>query len=437
MNNSFGGKFEAVKSLFRNKKQILEERAAKEKAWALEPIKSIQDLEGFYTEFGDKEWNEDNRLDWNTEPSRKYEGVLSADVLEDDNYWEGLDDRDPKNKLSRDASDAELLQGAVAEDDMEGFENLDLSFTPGSDRFKEEDLDAVAPEVEEVNPHTPKESLKKKDLERQERMDARSKNGYKDLEGAKPVNLPLEDAEVKPERVKPEVIIDLEEKKEKEPSALDRFKLMKDVLTYKKLIKDNPDIDKLRPKRGDDQLSVDQIKDEMKAFREKQKGTEEISQAEKDFFKECETWTWAAQKVANYKGGEPKNPDGTVMSADQMDKLQKEYYSIKNNQPYEFAKLQLEVLGERNVAEGKWKKDEFNWKASNFTKNGDQWICDKVEDGMQVRYITSVDPNEIAPEGTPAEFFYMKGKEIPNSKNKNQKVVFVTIVLPKLETAKV
>jgi hypothetical protein len=438
MNNSFGGKFEAVKSLFKKKDQILEERILEERNWATEPIKTIQDLEGFYTEFGDKEWAEDDDSSRTVDYSRNYENLLADDEQGDDTYWEGAPG-EILTPIERDRKAAELVE---AENDLEDFENLDLSFTPNNRNRYQED-NSPEPVLENENPHTPKSKLKAKDVERDANITKRMRAWKENPEtipnpdGSKVVA----EAEVKEEvekqevRVKPEVKIDLEEKKPKELSPVARFKLMQDVLTYKKLILNSPDLDKLRPKRGDDQLSVEQVRAEMKAYRDKE-GKVEITKEEKDFFEQCRSWVWAVQKIEGYKGGEPKNPDGTLMSAEQMTAMQKEYYDMQRNNPQEFAKMQLAVLGERNVESGRWFKDTFTWKKSNFTKNGDQWICDKRDGAMQIRYITSVNPNEVTPEGKPAQFFYTKGREIPNKEDKNKKVVFVTIMIPRVEESR-
>ena len=128
-------------------------------------IKTSKDLESFYNELELPEWDEE---------------------LEDDKYWQGLDDRDPKNKSNGNVLYQDDMENIADEENYytSGLDDADLSFIIGKKGWVEpnEVDDSPAPVLENENPHTPREKLSQRDLERQERMDARSKKHTRIIE---------------------------------------------------------------------------------------------------------------------------------------------------------------------------------------------------------------------------------------------------------------
>lgn len=434
----------SLERLFKSEKEIIEEGS-------LKPIKTIQDLEALYKELGDdkqtsphSEW-ENNKVARDFKDQKEQFSAQEQDAYD---YWENA--ADPRKHETDDVYEAGDL--ADEEDwDMKSIDDLERSDIIGGGkaqrmidakkRWSDAANEALGPFVENENPHTPREKLSKKDLERQERMDARSK----------PANLPIEEIKEevvetkeivekapekveeqvsKPEsvRVKPEVKVELE-KVEKPMNDLEKFKLMKEVVAYNALVGTGSQIDELRPKRGDLSLSFDQISTEMKAFRKKEKEhPKTISQLERDSFDQCQLWIWAVQKIEGYKGNDPHYPNGQILSKEERNALQKEYFAIKGDKN-KFARLNglmsLEVVGNKKVESGEWKKGEFAWKEEKGEK-GSRWYAVKGAD----LYYTYSDPSEILGDSQSAEFFYTVTKQEVIGKGEK---LFISIKFPKQE----
>lgn len=405
----------------------------------------ITDLDEFYQELGDHEQESPFAEQENSAYLRNFEDLLDGEQQIDDDYWQGIDDP-AKNKIDTTSHEtiSSEVEAVADEDHMKEFDELDLSFRANSDRFK--DYEHPVPEIEEVNLNTPREELKKKDQERHDNISANFRRKIKELSDKDeldafkgeldafkdkvaaffpvPTNLPLESLG--------EVQSGVETKKSPD-DELTTFKLMKDVVAYNKLVQENPNLDKLRPRRGELLLSAEQIESEMQAFKtKKEKGGEGISQLEQEYFNKCAAWAEAAKKTPRYKDVEPKNDQGFLIPARERIVLQREYFDIKHNNPKKFAQMNLEAFGNSQVEAGRWKKGEFAWTYSNF-KDRDQWVCSKKENGMNIFYVTAIDPTEIAANGASAEYFYTIRTELPNKMDKTKKTVFVDVILPRTE----
>lgn len=370
-----------IENLFKSRTEVVKEGLAK-------PILTIRDLEDAYKEFADHE--------------DKYTGdfndFVDLETQAEYKYWDGAGDPESRG---RGMTDYERAANIAADEDMDmaAIDDIDLRDILGKTGWVEgpEVDDSPEPVIENKNPHTAPEDL--------------------------PVE--VEPAMVQPERVKPQVKVELE-KTVKPMTELEKFKLMKNVVGYEILVAKNPNLEKLRPMRGDMPLSLDEIKTSMKAFRaKKEMGTEEISQEEQDFFNHCQAWVGVALKVEAYKGNEPKGADGHLLSSKERDLIQEEYFTLKGNAE-KFAQLSalldLEEVGNKKVESGEWKKSEFAWKEEKGQK-GSRWYAMK---GMD-QYITYGDVKSVLGENSSAEFFYTIPKQEPMGKGTR---FFISIKTP-------
>ena len=199
---------------------------------------------------------------------------------------------------------------------------------------------------------------------------------------------------------------------------------MKEVLTYKRLIKDNPDLNAMRPMRGTQPLSSEEINAEIDRIANKMRDDQgSVTKLEREFYKQCKAWNWAQAEIEKYKQQGAIAGGVADMTPGEMQKLQNEYFDIKNNHPEQFARLNLEYVGEKKVASGEWKKASFAWN-SEIHQGRTQWFC-KIG---TTKYITSIDPSIVASDGEKANFFYTEGKSFPL--RNGETIQFVNIRIP-------
>ena len=402
----------SLNEVFKPRSEIIKEQFGK-------PVETIQDLEDFYNEIhGDY----GSALD--------YENGQWVDA-----YLEEVDT--PKENRKR-GYKVENIADDV-DPYVDSLDQIDLGFIVGKKGWVEghpgrEVEEEEVPVIENENLNTPEEALSEKDKERNKKISKKYREEVEQVKAERlaaqqakqvPQNLPVE-SPIEAKREKPVVKIELEEKP---IEGLERFKLLKQVLTYNKLIKDNV-IEKLRPRRGDVPLTLEQVKADMKKYEAKiADDPHQVSKLEKQHYQESQAWVWAVEEIEGFNDDLLKTPDGKILSDRERAAMVQEYFDLQRNNPDKYARMQLELFGESQVEQGKMKKGMFAWQYSEFNQK-DQWIYDdKVN---KIRYVTQINPNQVAPEGEQAKFFYKTIKEIPN---KIGKTVIVNILVPQIHKA--
>ncbi len=360
-------------------------------------IQSLEDLKKVYNEFEGDVWQEEsvvNLEEQDEEPKKinSKKGQLKVGIETDETVRDVRETGDPEGVRIFDNDDFNV--SADAQEDIDYWEG-------GNDPEKVRnriDLENIAGDDE---------------------TDALDNWGLKNIieKTEEPVMAASKKPQPKQEK-KAEVL-----KKKELPYAVTRFKRMQAAVEYNALVASNPNIEKLRPTRGDIPLSTQQIVDEINSFEDRKKKGEKSSVLEKEFIQKCKSWVWAVTEIEKFKDGEPRLADGTVLDMKEVKELSKEYFALKNKEPENYAIMQLELLGEKKLASGEWKKGEFTWEHETY-QGTDRWICQKGAD----IYITYENPQDIADEEQTADFFYTIKKEFVSAMK--MKRFFISIKVP-------
>ncbi len=397
-----------IQELFKGEKKVTKEQNARN-------IETVEDLKDFYDEFGGTEWAEKTpsqlEKDWYANNLKVF---TDDNEQEDYDYWQ--------SEFSPEMTDFERAEDVAGEDETTRLDNEGLSF------ILSRDDNGPKPEIEEENPHTAFEDLDQRDAKRARLVSEKFRNKSNALPKREtPADLPIEKAEEvlvqkelvsQQERVKPEVIVDLEQK-EQVSDEYAKFKRAKEAAIYLRLVKNNPDLEKLRPKRGPRPLSIEEIKEEIALYGDKKV----ITVQEQQFIDQCKAWIGVTEKVKEYKGKDFRNPDGSMMTQKELYDLQSEYYELGDTNPKKFSLMNLEFFAEPKVESGQWKKAEFTW-SEEIHKGTKQWVCQ----AGTTKYISNNNPTSVADLGQPAKFFYTIRREFPPT-NKG-KLVIVELMLP-------
>jgi len=459
-----------LEELFKSEKKINNEQLVKS-TYSAEEIDDLDEkleekYSGDFKDLLDSERVEDYAY-WESEFDPKdAERQLAADTYEPvqhtpegESYYKSTTEFNPKDSQHRSVTDYEYAEGVAGENETTRLDNEGLDFILGKNKKektwseespsydeKEEDL-LVAPEIEEENLHKDPKDVTKKDIKRfykknfnydeykknlaEGKVTSPLKTGKQEIEQSvqeetvpegiqevveEKVEQPVQVEEES--RVKPEVIVELEQK-EQVSDEYTRFKLAKEAAIYLRLVKNNPDLEKLRPRRGPGFLSVEEINAEIEEYGDKK----EISTSEFQFLEQCKKWTQLAKNIKGYEGKDLKNPDGSMMSSKQIQGLQREYYSLGETDSKKFSLLNFEFFAEPKVEKGEWKKAEFTWHEEDH-KGVKQW----VHQAGTTKYITNNNPTIVADLGQPAKFFYTVRREFPPT-NKG-KLIIVDLRLP-------
>ena len=210
--------------------------------------------------------------------------------------------------------------------------------------------------------------------------------------------------------------------------SLEDFKLMKDAVLFN-------DLAQYRPKFADGSMMTDeQIIEKVATFLAIQegRGPKSVSSEEMRLMGQCKDWYDVASQKADYKEM-PRRADGKLFSQQEIDELVYEYHDLRKNEPLEFAKLKLQLIGDSKVEKGEWKKTAFRFDEKTY-KGEKQWVCNKDEthDGkvVHVRYVSFVDPSLVAKPGTVGTFYYTVKNERINPKDSSLKMSFIDLKVP-------